>query len=299
MDDIKQHYRKVRNILWLVLALNWAVAAAKIFYGLIIRSSSMTADGFHSTADGTSNLVGLVGIYFCARPVDQDHPYGHRKYETLFAMGIAAMLFIVAFFLVHAGIERMVSGKTPSVDRISFIVMLATMAVNVTVMLYEYRRGKQLGSDLLIVDSMHTRADIVTSLAVIVALVGVKLGYPVVDPVITLVIALFIAWSGVSIIRQESGILVDEVAIADTAAIENVVLRISGVQSCHKIRSRGRLDDVHLDLHVHVDGNMTLRDSHLLSHAIQEQVMAALPHVTDVLIHLEPQSPTGAGTPQE
>lgn len=170
--------------------------------------------------------------------------------------------------------------------------MLVTLAINIAVMTFEYRKGKRMNSDLLVADSMHTRADIFTSLAVIIALIGVRLGYPVVDPIITFVISLFIGWTGVQIIREEAGILLDEVAIADTSRIEKVVLGIPGVRSCHKIRSRGRLDDVHLDLHVQVDGNMSLRDSHLLNHSIQEQVKAALPHVTDVMVHLEPRTET-------
>jgi cation diffusion facilitator family transporter len=292
--DIAAHYRKVRLILWLVLGLNWLVAAAKLIYGHISRSSSMLADGFHSLGDGTSNLVGLLGVYYSSRPVDQDHPYGHRKFETLFAMGIAAMLGIVAFNLLHEGYDRLREHIRPDVTSMSFVVMLVTMAINIAVMTYEYRRGKQLKSDLLVADSMHTGTDIFTSLSVLVALVGVKLGYPIIDPIITLMIALFIAWSAYRIIRQEAGPLVDEVAISDTAEIERIVLGIPGVKSCHKIRTRGRLDDVRLDLHVQVDGNMTLRDSHLLSHAIQEMVKGALPQVTDVLVHVEPGPLPGA-----
>ncbi len=130
--------------------------------------------------------------------------------------------------------------------------MIITVMVNITVMIYEYRRGKQMQSDILIVDSMHTRADIFTSLSVIVALICVKLGFPIIDPVITLIISGFIAYSAFIIIRQESGILCDAVAITDTKKIEAVVIKIKGVKSCHKIRTRGRPDDVYLDLHIQI-----------------------------------------------
>jgi len=288
MVDIKKHYKEVQKVLWLVLVLNWAVAAAKIVYGLITRSSSMTADGFHSLADGTSNIIGLAGIHFCARQKDADHPYGHKKYETLFALGIAAMILVVAFNLAKAGIGRIAKPVTPQVDIASFAVMLITLAVNITVMRYEYRRGKQLQSDILVVDSMHTRADIFTSLSVIVALVGVKIGFPIIDPIITFIISGFIAYSAFEIIRQESGILCDAVAIADTKKIKDVVLRIKGVKNCHKIRSRGRFDAVYLDLHVRVDENLTMRDSHQLSHMIQKEITAEFPQVVDVIVHMEP-----------
>jgi cation diffusion facilitator family transporter len=288
MVETSNHYRMVQRVLWIVLVLNWLVAAAKMVYGLISHSSSMTADGFHSLSDGISNLIGLVGIYFCSQPKDDDHPYGHKKFETLFALGIAAMLLMVAFNLARQGVLRISNPVTPTVDLASFIVMFVTLTVNVLVMTYEYRRGKALHSDILVVDSMHTRADIFTSISVIVALVAVKLGYPIMDPIITLVISGFIAWSAWEIIREESGILCDAVAIADPSKIVAVVLRIDGVRGCHKLRSRGRLDDVHIDLHVQVDGDMTLNESHELSHRVQADIIAAFPEVSDVLVHLEP-----------
>ena len=290
MKDMKKHYREIQKVLWLVLVLNWAVAAAKIIYGYMTDSTSMTADGFHSLADGTSNVIGLIGIHFCSQPTDEDHPYGHKKYETLFALGIAAMLLIVAFNLGKAGMERIINPVIPQVDFLSFVVMIITVTVNITVMIYEYRRGKQMQSDILIVDSMHTRADIFTSLSVIVALVCVKLGFEIVDPLITLLISGFIAYSAFIIIRQESGILCDAAAITDTKKIEVVVLRIKGVKSCHKIRTRGRPDDVYLDLHIQIDMDMKIGDSHQLTHIIQKEIMNAFPQIVDVLVHLEPDS---------
>ncbi len=282
------HTRRIQKVLWRVLALNALVAAAKIFYGLFSRSASMTADGFHSLSDGASNIIGLVGIRLSAQPQDTDHPYGHKKFETLFAMGIAAMLFLVAFGLVQKGISRIIEPVIPRVDFVSFAVMLITLAVNVSVMLYEYRRGKALQSDILVADSLHTRADIFTSCSVIAALIGVKAGVPVIDPIITLVIAAFIVHSAVGIVRQEAGILCDAVAIGDTGKVRGAALRIEGVKGCHKIRSRGRPDDVHLDLHVQVDGKMTIEESHRISHRIQEAIGEAFPQVTDVIVHMEP-----------
>lgn len=285
---MQEHYRKIQKVLWGVLALNWLVAAAKIIYGLMTHSASMTADGYHSLSDGTSNLIGLVGIHFCSRPRDEDHPYGHKKYETLFALGIAAMLLMVAFHLAQGGVQRIFNPVVPRVDFLSFIVMLVTMAVNVTVMTYEYRQGKKLQSDILIADAMHTRADLFTSVSVIVALIGVKLGVPAIDPVITLVIAGFIAFSALGIIHQETGILCDAVVFTDTEKIKAVVLGIEKVKSCHKIRTRGRFDDVHMDLHVQVDGGLPLNEAHRISHIIQSEISKKFPQVVDIIVHMEP-----------
>jgi cation diffusion facilitator family transporter len=116
------------------------------------------------------------------------------------------------------------------------------------------------------------------------------LGFPIIDPVITLIISGFIAYSAFIIIRQESGILCDAVAITDTKKIEAIVMKIVGVKSCHKIRTRGRPDDVYLDLHIQIVWDMTMLDSHLLSHTIQKEIMNAFPQIVDVLVHMEPDS---------
>jgi len=222
--DIKQHYRDIRRVLIAVLALNWGVAVAKILYGLLSRCESMTADGFHSFSDGASNIIGLIGIRFACQPKDSDHPYGHRKYETFFALGIAALLFIVCFNFIKEGIKRIYNPVVPEVDVASFIVMLVTLGINFWVMRYEYKKGRLLQSDILISDSMHTKADIFTSLSVIIGLIVIKLGYPIFDPIVTLLITLFIAHAGFDIVKESSAVLCDA-AILDSKKIQNISSR--------------------------------------------------------------------------
>lgn len=275
-------------MLVLILALNWGVAAAKIALGLLTRCQSMTADGFHSLADGASNIIGLVGIALSSRPVDWDHPYGHRKYETFFSLGIAALLFLLSLGLVHGSIGRLSDPVAPQVSLASFIVMIITIIVNISVMKYEYRQGKKLGSDFLIADSMHTRADILTSFSVIAALIGIRLGYPIVDPIVTFVIAMFIAYSGIEIIRDASRVLCDTVAIMDTKKIVDIVMTVKGVRQCHKIRTRGRPDDICIDLHVLVDPDMHIDHAHKICYEVEKAIKSKIPEVSDVLVHIEP-----------
>lgn len=288
--DIKvdAHYGAVKYVLLVVLVLNWAVALAKLAYGFLTDCSSMAADGFHSLSDGASNIVGLVGIYLASRPKDEDHPYGHKKYETFFALGIAFLLFLVAIGLVHESIGRFRGSIVPVIDIKSFIVMLATIATNFLVTKYEYKRGAELKSDILIADSMHTRADILVSLSVIAALIIIKAGYPIIDPVVTVIIALFIAYAAFAIIKHSSVILCDTAVIMDVKKIEDIVLAVKGVKSCHKIRTRGRPDDIHIDLHVQVNPEMQIKNAHKISFAIEEALKKGIPETTDVIVHIEP-----------
>ncbi len=285
---ILEHYRKIRGILMVILALNWMVALAKILYGFASQCSSMTADGFHSLSDGTSNLIGILGIHFACQPIDKDHPYGHKKYETFFSLVISAMLFILAFNLIKQGWMRISNPVTPKVDLGSFITMIATLLVNTWVMLYEFNKGRELKSDILISDSLHTRADIFTSLSVIASLIAIRIGFPWIDPVITILISLFIGYAALEIAKQSSDVLCDTAVFLDDKKITEIVLSVKGVRACHKIRSRGRIDDIYIDLHVQVSPNMHINSAHQISYQIEAAIKAAIPGITDVIVHMEP-----------
>ncbi|MDD5409275.1 MAG: cation diffusion facilitator family transporter [Candidatus Omnitrophica bacterium] len=289
VTDIRQHYQKIRKILFIILVLNWLVALAKIIYGLSSRCSSMAADGFHSLSDGTSNIIGLLGIHFACQPVDKDHPYGHKKYETLFSLVISAMLFILSFNLIKQGWSRLMRPILPEVDITSFVIMVITLAVNIWVMRYEHKKGEELKSDILVSDSMHTRADVITSFSVIVSLIAIKLGFPLVDPIITILISLFIGFAAFEIAKESSDVLCDTAVFLDDAKIMDIVLKTKGVRACHKIRSRGRIDDIYIDLHVQVNHNMHIDDAHQISYRIEEAIKSAIPGITDVVVHMEPQ----------
>jgi cation diffusion facilitator family transporter len=167
--------------------------------------------------------------------------------------------------------------------------MITTMGVNFWVMHYERGKGQALKSDILVSDSMHTKADIFTSFSVIIALTVIKLGYPILDPIVTVVISLFIAHAGYEILKQSSDVLCDTAAIMDVKRITDIVLGIKGVKACHKIRTRGRPDDVYLDLHVQVNPDMHVDDAHNVSYAIENALKKGIPEITDVVVHIEPK----------
>ncbi|MDD5115597.1 MAG: cation diffusion facilitator family transporter [Candidatus Omnitrophica bacterium] len=286
--DIRNHYHKIRKILLVILVLNWLIALAKIIYGLTSRCSSMAADGFHSLSDGTSNLIGLLGIHFACQPVDKDHPYGHKKYETFFSLIISVMLFIVAFNLIREGWIRLFNPILPRVDISSFAVMLVTLMANIWIMRYEYKKGRELKSDILISDSMHTRTDIFISFSVIGSLVAIKSGLSIVDPLITMLISLFIGFTAFEIAKRGSDVLCDTAVFLDDRKITDIVLKTKGVRACHKIRSRGRIDDIHIDLHVQVNPNMHIDDAHQISYQIEKAIKSSISGITDVVVHMEP-----------
>lgn len=287
-------YAEVSRVLARVLFLNILVALAKIALGYASGAVSILSDGFHSLTDGASNVVGLVGVRIARLPPDQDHPYGHRKFETMASVGILIFLVLVLVQVASAAIARLRSPEAPSVDALAFWVMGGTFLINVAVVVYERRAGQRLNSEILVADAHHTTSDLATSLTVIAALIGVRAGYAWLDPAAALIVAVFIAHACWEIFNETSRILGDRIVI-DESSIREVVQGVPEVLGCHHIRTRGPADHVFLDLHIWMDGGLSLHEAHRLSHVVKDRLMTRFPEIKDAVIHIEPP-PADAGS---
>jgi cation diffusion facilitator family transporter len=281
-------YGAVATVLFRVLVLNLLVATAKIAFGYASGAISILSDGFHSLTDAASNVVGLVGVRAADRPPDADHPYGHRKYETVAAAAVNVFLLLVIIEVLRNAFNHLTGRARPhDISIASFGVMLVTVAINLAVVAYESRAATRLASEVLLADAMQTRGDVWSSLTVITALAGARGGLPILDPIGALVVAGFIAYSGYQVARATTGILSDRIVISD-ADLERVVMGVPGVLGCHQIRTRGAADHVFLDLHVWLPSDMPLTDAHALSHVVKDRLMARYPQIADAVIHIEP-----------
>lgn len=288
MPSSQNRYADVARVLMRVLFLNLIVALAKIAFGYASGAVSVLSDGFHSLADAGSNVVGLIGIRIARQPPDDDHPYGHRKYETVAAAAITGFLLAIVFEVLRNAFGRLTGdGIAPETMSIGLTIMVVTLLINLVVVRYESAAARRLHSEILLADAMQTRGDVWTSLAVIVALIGARLGVPVLDPIAALVVAGFIARAGFEIAATTTRILSDQVAMAEHD-IEQVVMSVDGVLGCHRIRTRGSADYVFLDLHVWLPADMPLVQAHHLSHVVKDRLMANYPQIADAVIHLEP-----------
>jgi cation diffusion facilitator family transporter len=297
--SFSQRYAAVSRVLYVVLFANLLVAITKIVLGYATGAISIVSDGFHSLTDSASNVVALVGVSIARRPPDRNHPYGHRKYETMASVAILLFLIVVLVEVLRTAAERLLTGGTPRVFPEGIALMTATLLLNLFVVTYEQRAGRRLKSEVLLADAKHTRSDALTSGAVLAALVGVWWGYPLLDPLAALLVAAFIGHACWTIAQGASRILSDEIVIAERD-VRAVVLAVPHVLGCEKIRTRGSADYVFLDLHLWLDGNMPLQAAHATSHVVKDKLMTRFPQLADVVIHIEPpptrESEVGLGT---
>lgn len=287
-DFSSERIRRIRRVLWAILALNTSVALAKLGWGAFSNSAAMQADGFHSLFDGTSNVIGLVGMGLAARPADRDHPYGHGKYETYASAAIGGMLVFAAYRIGSSAIQHLGAGAAePRVDAVSFSVMAVTLAVNVFVTTWESRVGKRLNSEILVADASHTRSDIIVSLGVIVSLVLVRLGFHTADPIVALLVAgaiVHTAWD----VFKHAGATLSDTARIPASEICDAVMDAPGVLGCHHVRTRGSAAEVYVDLHVQVDETRSVADGHRIAEDVERLIVECFPAVVDVIVHLEP-----------
>jgi cation diffusion facilitator family transporter len=192
----------------------------------------------------------------------------------------------------RAAADRLINGGTPRVFPEGIGVMAVTLVVNLMVVSYEMRQARRLRSEVLRADAKHTRSDVLTSGAVLGALLGVWWGYPLLDPLAALLVAGFIGHACWSIAQEASRILSDEIVIAEQD-VRAVVQSVPEVIGCEKIRTRGSADHAFLDLHLWLDGSMSLQAAHSASHIVKDRLMARFPELADVVIHIEPPPPAG------
>jgi cation diffusion facilitator family transporter len=287
VSDLLQKFRKIQRVLVYVLIINIVISLAKIIYGALTGASSMVADGYHSLFDGVSNIIGLVGSFIASRPPDKDHPYGHQKYEAIASFFIALLLIFVGVEIFKNAFNSFLVPNNPEVTTVSFLIVIGTMCVAYLTMKYEHRQGQYLRSQVLIADSMHLKSDIYISFSVILSLVAMKLGFSIIDPIVALIISFIIFKAGYRIIKETSRSLLDMSRIEEKEICE-LVMKIDKVKGCHKIRTRGSMGDIKVDMHLLVQSGTSLEDAHILSHRVSKKLREEYRDISDVVVHLEP-----------
>ncbi|MDN7011903.1 cation transporter [Methanoculleus sp. FWC-SCC3] len=281
--------KRVRRIFLIVLALNLVVALAKAVFGFLAGSVSMVADAFHSGFDSLSNVIGIVALYFAAKPPDPEHPYGHGKIETLGTLVIGAMLLLTAGGILYEGYQRLVEAVAPEITAVTVAVMVGTVIINLAVSTYERRKGEEYRSQILVADSQHTKSDVFVSLAVLAGFLAVGLGFPQADPVIAFAIGLLIARMGIGVLYDAARVLADTMDLpCDPALIEAVVMDTPGVAGYHDFRCRGKPDEILADIHITVDPALPVSRAHEISDEVERRLKETVPGLAEVVVHIEP-----------
>lgn len=282
--------QQVRQVLITTLILNISVAAGKIIIGFITGALAITADGLHSLVDSSGNIVGLVAMRIAGKPADEDHPYGHSRYETLAALIIGVLLLLTAWEVVRGAVERILGGEPPQLTPVAFVVMIITLGINVFVSRYQIREGQRLHSQILLADAANTSADVFVTLSVLVSMALVAgLGWAWADIAAALVITVLIGRAALEVLRQTGDVLVDKAPYTPDE-LTQLVMQVPCVDEVVRVRSRGVASAAHIDVDVEVAREMTADHTAAIAGAIREQLEEELGGVSEVEVHFIPRT---------
>lgn len=289
-DRALERSARVRRVLAGLLVANVAVLLAKIIIGVRAGSLAVLGDAVHSSVDAVYNVLGLVVVRVAAREPDEDHPYGHGKFETLGALAIVVFLSITCFELVRSAIGRLIAGgHVVQMTDAALAVLLATLATNILVAWYENRRGQELKSELLIADAAHTRTDVFITIGVLIGVLFAREGHTWIDPAVAIVVALLIVRVAYQILARVLPILVDERALPEPT-IREAAQSVDGVKSAYGIRSRtggGNTGVRYAEVTIAVDSAANVADAHAIADAVEERLKQDL-ELAEVTVHVEP-----------
>jgi cation diffusion facilitator family transporter len=277
----------VRRVFIGLLVANLAVVGIKLAVGIASGSLAVLSSAVDSGVDALNNVLALIVVRVAAKEPDEDHPYGHGKFETLGALAIVGFLSITCFELVRGAVNQLVSGMHRiDVTDFQLALLVLTLGVNVLVTWYEQRRGTELGSELLVADAAHTRADVFITVGVLIGILLTRSGWWWADPAVAIVVALVIVLVAYRIVARTVPVLVDERAMPP-GDIQHAAQAVPGVKSAYGIRSRGPSDLRYAELTVCVDRHADVESAHAIADQVEERLKRDL-RLHEVTVHVEP-----------
>jgi cation diffusion facilitator family transporter len=285
--DSREKSSGVRRVLSGILIANVVVVAVKFIVGVKTNSLAVFGDALQSSVDSANNLFAIFVVRVAAKAPDEDHPYGHAKFETLGALLIALLLALSIFELVRGAVGRLLTGAPSlNVSSSALVLLVFTLAVNIGVVWFETRIGRRLRSDLLLADALHTRTDVFITMGVLAGLALARSGLAWADPVLALIVAVLVGRAGYQILRRSIPTLVDERAF-DQATIQREAEGVDGVVSAYGIRSRNAGDRRFAELTIAVDGQKNVASAHRIADQVEDRLRDNL-QLDDVTVHVEP-----------
>ncbi len=287
MDTSK--LKKANKAIRASIILNILLTIFKIFAGFMGKSSAMIADGFHTLSDIVSSIVVFFGLKVASKKADKKHPYGHERYELIFSKILSSLLIITGFIIGYEAFSSLSSGDYSKPGSIALIAALLSIIVKEIMFRFTIRTAKEINSLSLEADAWHHRSDVYSSIATFLGIVGARLGYPILDPILALIVAGLIVKVGIDIYMESISGLVDEAA--DKEMIENVkdcVNSISEIKEFKDLKTRKFGSKVYVDIDIMVRADMTVKEGHDIAKKLHDKVEEKYSDVKHIMVHVEP-----------
>lgn len=285
----EERYAISKKVSFVSLFSNIFLSVVKIIMGYFFASKALIADGFHSVSDMASTVVILFSIKFSQSPADEKHPYGHGKAEQIGTLILGFMLLFTGLLLVKDTAENIFTGEIKIPGAITIWVAIISILSKEALYQYTVRIGKRINSKGLVADAHHHRSDAFSSIAALIGILGSRLGYPILDPLAGLIVAIFICKIGFDILKEAVHELMD--GIPDHSKLNNyrdIVENVKGVKDVREIKLRSYGPKLVIDLTVAVDKNMTVIEGHRVAANVKKELLKIDSDVEEVMVHVDP-----------
>ncbi|MCB1772674.1 MAG: cation transporter [Gammaproteobacteria bacterium] len=294
--------RETRRVALVTGVANLVLTVAQIVVGVLANSAALIADGVHSASDLLSDILVWFAARHAAQAPDEDHPYGHGRFETAATLGLGILLIVVAAGIVWNGVERLFEADRPMPGQIALVVAAIGIVVKESLYWYTIAVARRLKSDMLRANAWHHRSDAISSVVVLIGVGGALLGYVHLDAIAAIIVGLMvirIGWDlGFSALMELVDTALDEQEVNDA---KRVIMGIDGVRSVHMLRTRRHGAEASADVHVQVPPRISVSEGHMISQTVEDRLIDKVDSITDVTVHIDPEddedAPTCRGLP--
>lgn len=284
-----ENYKLAVRVSTVTIIANVILALFKIIAGIVGHSSAILADGVHTLSDVLTTLIALIGIKIASKEADSEHPYGHERYESVFAKIVSILLLLTGVFLGYESIKILFKGEFTQPGKIALIAALLSVVVKEIMYWYTIKAAKKIKSISMEADAWHHRSDAFSSIGTFVGVLGARLGFPALDPIAGIVVSIFIIKIGVELYMKSVSELVDESASDEIIKqIEEKTMSVEGVKGIESLKTRMAGNTVYVDLEILVDGEITVKKGHDISEMVHDKIEDEIEEINHCMVHIEP-----------
>jgi len=276
-----------------IFLLNMILAVIKFTAGILAHSTVMISDALNNITDSVTTIIVFIGIRMGSKEADDDHPYGHERLESIASIIVGALILFTGVAIFYHAIQALITGTYEQNSPNVALLVIATASVIVKELMYRYTKiiATKIDSEAMLADALNHRADAFASLASIVGIAGVRMGFAFADPLLSLVICLFIFKVAMDTFKEAISKLVDTACDEETVElIKGVILDVEGVLNIDEMMTRMFGSRVYVDVEISVDENLSLKIAHDISEDVHDQVEAKFPKVKHCMVHINPQA---------
>jgi len=273
------------------VAGNAALSVFKLLAGILAHSGAMISDAVHSASDVLSSFIVIIGVKLSAREADRDHPYGHERFECVAAIVLAVVLAVTGLLIGYGAVESIGAGEKAAVIPGLLALIAAVVSIVCKEAMYWYTRhyARRLNSAALMANAWHHRSDALSSVGALIGIAGARLGYPIMEPIASLLICLFILKAAYDIFKDATGKMVDRACDAETEQrISDCVISQKEVLGIDRLQTREFGSKIYVDLEIRVDGSLPLVEAHAIAEQVHDRIEAEFPAVKHIMVHVNP-----------